>query len=424
MARRRGFIAEYQRQIRLAEQRERRAQTAAVRAHNQSVREAEAAQRKADAEQKRAARAVATRQREAERVAVAAHKAGMEAQAQALTNEYLAIYDEIDHILEATLDVDDYVDLPSLKAVVEHPTFDRARVAPEVPRPNLITPPPEPVFTPPPEPSGLRRAFGGVAKYEQEYHAAGQRWQDEHNRWQWLVSVEIPAQNARLLADYETAEREREATISRAYSQYERECTQRQLDVDLTNRDLDSLIAGLSNGDAEAVDEYIGIVLANSIYPDSFPVTHSFTFDSDLRELSLTAMVPPPSTVPTVKHVKYVAKSDELRETPLAQKDQRIRYNDAIAAVALRTLHEVFEADRAGHISSISLEVGTKAIDPATGHNKAVVFVLAAAAREQFLALNLSSVDKQAALGGINAALSKNPFALTPVANGSRSVRR
>jgi len=35
--------------------------------------------------------------------------------------------------------------------------------------------------------------------------------------------------------------------------------------------------------------------------------------------------------------------------------------------VALRSFHEVFEADRRGLIRSISLEVGTETIDPATG---------------------------------------------------------
>lgn len=424
MARRRGFIAEWQHQTRLAEQRQRREQAAAVRAHNQAVREAERAERAAQAAEQRAARAAAARDREAERAAKAAHKAQMEAQAQARTTEYLAIYDEIDHLLEATLDVDDYVDLEGLKVVAEHPKFEPTQVAPLLPKPRLVQPPPEPIFRPPAEPSGFRKAFGGKAKYEQQYLEARQRWQAEHDRWQYAVSVEIPAENARIQAQHEEAERERTEKIDRAYSEYQRECEQREAEAAETNAAIDTLIDGLGKGEAAAIDEYVGIVLANSVYPESFPVAHDFTFDSELRELTLSVDVPEPASIPVVKHVKYVASTDELRETPLAQKDQRARYNGAIYAVALRTLHEVFEADRAGHIDSISLEVRTETIDPATGHATSIVLVLAAAGREQFTELNLANVDKHAALVGINAAVSKNAFALTPVATDSRSVRR
>ncbi len=424
MARRRSFIAEWQHQTRLAEQRQRREQAAAVRAHNQAVRDAERAEREARAARNRARRAAKARDLDAERAAKAAYRAQMEAQARARSAEYVATYDEIDNLLEATLDIDDYVDLSGLKIVAEHPTFEPTRIAPLLLRPKLIGTPPEPVFIPPPEPSGLRNLFGGRAKYEQEYHAAGQRWQDAHARWQRAVTVDIPAENARILAAHEAAEREREDKIARAYSEYQRECEQREADAAESNEVIDTLIKGLGSGEVDSIDEYIGIVLANSIYPDSFPVSHDFTFDGDLRELRLLVTVPSPVSIPTVKHVKYVASADEMRETPLAQKDQRARYNNAVYAVALRTLHEVFEADRANHIESISLEVGTETADPATGHDVVIKFVLAAASREKFLALNLAGVDKLAALLGISASVSKNPFALTPVVAGNRSVRR
>ena len=424
MARRRGFIAEWQHQTRLAEQRQRREQNAAVRAHNQAVREAARAERQAEAARRRFERAAIARDREAERAAKAAYKAQMEAQAQARTTDYLAVYDEIDNILEATLDVDDYVDLAGLKTVANHPRFDPTSVAPMVPAPQFIAFPTEPAFTPPPEPSGLRKAFGGRTRYAKELEAAEMRWRFEHERWYHAVTVDIPAENARLQTDYETAQQKRENKVSKALRTHERECAEREKDVAEANAAIDALINGLAEGSPEAVDEYIGIVLANSAYPESFSVAHSFTFDSQLRELTLTAFVPPPSSVPAVKVVKYVASNDELRETPLSQKDQRTRYNDAVYAVALRTLHEVFEADRDERIDSISLDVATEALDPSTGHTAKIVLVLAAASRRQFTALNLGDVDKHAALIGLNAAISKNPFALIPVAAVGHSVRR
>src|SRR3954452_228159 len=46
-------------------------------------------------------------------------------------------------------------------------------------------------------------------------------------------------------------------------------------------------IQNLAYGVDDAVQEYVGIVLSNSVYPESFPVAHEFEFMSDLKELSL-----------------------------------------------------------------------------------------------------------------------------------------
>ncbi|HEY9564096.1 MAG TPA: hypothetical protein VIR30_10040, partial [Nocardioides sp.] len=82
--------------------------------------------------------------------------------------------------------------------------------------------------------------------------------------------------------------------------------------------------------------------------------------------------------------------------------------------VALRTLHEVFEAERRGLIQSISLEVGTETTDPATGIQGYVPFVAVAAERATFMAFDLSEVVPAATLQHLGAAASKNPLGLVP----------
>ena len=119
-----------------------------------------------------------------------------------------------------------------------------------------------------------------------------------------------------------------------------------------------------------------------------------------------------------------MATADEIRETVLSKADQKRRYNDAVHAVALRTMHEIFEADRVPWIDTISLSVRTVAVDPATGHDAEYVFVLAAAARETFAELNLRGVEPMAALIGLRAELAKNPFNLDSVGESGFEVRR
>ena len=133
-------------------------------------------------------------------------------------------------------------------------------------------------------------------------------------------------------------------------------------------------------------------------------------------------LVPGPSDVPEIKSYKYTKATDEIASTTLSQKECRDRYNGAIHQVALRSLHEVFESDRRGLIKTISLEVGTNTIDPATGQQTYVPFVIAAAERETFLAFELSAVVPALTLARLGAAVSKNPYSL--VAAERSGVRR
>jgi restriction system protein len=89
--------------------------------------------------------------------------------------------------------------------------------------------------------------------------------------------------------------------------------------------------------------------------------------------------------------------------------------------VTLRSIHEVFESDRRALIKTISLELGTETVDPATGRPTSVSFVVVGAAREAFLKLNLSAVVPALTLDRLGAAVSRNPYGLLAVeASGVR----
>ena len=167
---------------------------------------------------------------------------------------------------------------------------------------------------------------------------------------------------------------------------------------------------------------YIGIVLSNSVYPDAFPVRYEHNFGLPNRELRLTVTVPQPSDVPSVKEYKYVKAKDEITATLLPLKTQKDRYAGAVHQVAVRILHEIFEADRSGKIHSIALALGTEAISPATGLSETIPLVIVAADRETFRRFDLTNVVPRATLDHLGAAVSKSPFDLTP-ADTSHGVR-
>ena len=63
-------------------------------------------------------------------------------------------------------------------------------------------------------------------------------------------------------------------------------------------------------------------------------------------------------------------------------------------------------------IQTISLEVGTETIAPATGLKTFILFAAVGAERDAFLQLDLSNVIPAATLDHLGAAVSKNPYGL------------
>jgi restriction system protein len=215
---------------------------------------------------------------------------------------------------------------------------------------------------------------------------------------------------------------ERQRALEKERARYAQECAAREAEVTEHNAKIDELIANLGYGAVDAVQEYVSIVLANSVYPEEFEVEHDAVFEPATAELRLRALVPGPDKVPAVKAYKYTKASDEITETALSQKACKDRYAGAVHQVAVRSLHEIFQADRRGLIKTVSLEVGTEKVDPATGKQIYVPFVAVAAEREAFLEFDLSAVVPAATLDLLGAAVSKNPFGLVPA--NTAGIRR
>lgn len=416
MGRRRGFFAELQHQAKVAEQR----QQAANRQHAQAVKRAQVAHRAAERAQLAAERASEQDRKRLEREAAQAYAAARVAEAEDLTNDLVSKLAELDALLVATLAVDDFVDLESLRAVAKHPAFGHAHLQTPIPVPAPIPHPPLPVKR---EPEAVKGLIGRKQKQATAMAAAEAQYAADY--WAWkAVSDELPAKRAAALASHAESERIREQQLAAAVSQYERECAAREEQVREQNESLDQLIAGLGYGTVDAVQEYVSIVLANSVYPEWLTVAHTASFDPTEAELQMRVVVAGPDVVPTAKHYKYVKATDEIAAVAATQKETKDRYAALVHNVALRSLHEVFEADRRSLIRSISLELGTETISPATGQPIYVPFVAVASSRDEFEKLDLSAVIPPATLEHLGAAVSKNPYGLVPItANGVRRAR-
>jgi restriction system protein len=409
---RRGFFAELQHQSRVAAQDRARAEQVAARRRVAAARQAEQARKTAERTQSVLVRSAEAERKRLEKESRESYVAAREAEVAEKNDDLAQINEEINLLLAGALRVDAYVDLNSLRVEATHPPFNRGDLEILIPMPQWIPDPIEPVIAQIEPPSGLAKLFG-KKKYEEAVENA-QRIQDEAlTNWRSDCQA-VRARRQKAVEIHAVAETARLEALKSAREQYANECAARESAAATHNRKLGELIANLGYGTADAIQEYVEIVLSNSAYPEHFQVGFDSNFDPSTAELRLRVLVPGPTTISEVKLFKYAKASDEIVSTALSQKESRDRYADAIHQVALRSFHEVFEADRRGLVKTISLEVGTDTIDPATGQRAYIPFIIGAAERESFTKFDLSAVVPALTLGRLGAAVSKNPHDLVP----------
>lgn len=408
-----GFFASLQRAAQEAARESERQARQSARTHAAIAHRLEQARRAELRTLAQLDKAAASERKQLAKQAREAHVEAMQADVEERNQQLADVYEDIDTLLEATLSRDDYVDLNTLRTVATHPRFDRTDLETPAPKPAPIRDPLEPALSIPDAPSGLASIFGR-RQHREAVEEAKLTYERRHGEWQDACR-QVEARRQQANTDRLNLEAKRLLDLERERARYAKECADREAEAARRNKELEELIANLGYGTADAIQEYVSIVLSNSVYPHHFPVTHEFEFSQATAELNLRVLVPAPGAVSDVKAYKYSKSSDEIVSTTLSQKESRERYASAIHQVALRSFHEIFESDRRGLIQTISLEVGANSVNPATGQPTYVPFVIAAAERQAFLALELSAVVPALTLEHLGAAVSKNPFGLVGV---------
>lgn len=373
-----GILKEMQRAQARQERAQRQAQAAAYRHHQHLHREADRAKKAAE-------RASAADERERKRLYAEARNAEVAAN----NSDLQARIDELDGLLQATLDVDDHIDFRRLRKFVKHPPFQPGPLG------TPLSPPHWRRFEPL-APSGIGKLFGGQAKYQQHlaqaHHAFGQ----------------AQAQHA-------AAEAGRQRRLAAAYQGYQQDRTKVEAETKAHNAEVDRFAAAVAAGDPAAVVNYFGMVLGNSVYPDDFPQRYRLAYVPESRQLVVEYHLPTLDVIPAVREYRYVKVRDEISTVARPAKEVRERYASTVSKVTLRTIHELFESDRARLVDTIVFNGVVDTTDPRTGTAVQPCLVTLRTTREVFTALTLRSVDPGACLQHLNASVSKRPEALAPV---------
>ncbi len=175
----------------------------------------------------------------------------------------------------------------------------------------------------------------------------------------------------------------------------------------------------IMNGDSEEILKYSTSILQSSAYPDEFPQTARLSFNATTGELVIEYDLPAYDDImPTLKGYKYIKTRDEVQEIAFNKTDQkglRVLYEDVVAAIALRTLHEVFSAEGLEKVKSIAFNGMVSGVDKATGKDVRPCIITLHTSREEFSQLDLNRVDRVACLKYLKAQTSPSSEELIPV---------
>jgi len=296
----------------------------------------------------------------------------------------------LDNLLLETLSIDSFLDFQKLKEQPNLPIFNPGQLA-------VGEPPPSPQMYLPAELTGLQKFVPGA----KEKHA-------KETAKAWDVYRSYAAQHA-------ARESVRQQNLAQARAAFEHHVAEIQQRTAALNAEIDSFQREFFAGSPFAIINYFTMVLTASNYPDGFPQHAKLAYVPESRQLVIEYDLPSIDIVPAVGSYKYIKARDEITEVARPQTQRKALYASMIAQVTLRTLFELFKADRTGYLDTVVLNGYVDSVDKGTGRLARTCLVTVRTSRDTFTQLNLSKVDPLACLNVLNASVSKSPAELAPV---------
>jgi restriction system protein len=294
----------------------------------------------------------------------------------------------LEGLLSSTLAVDDTLDFEVLKEHPKIPRFDPGRLGQAVERPVLDAPP---------APSGLRGLLPGAkAKHEQ-------------------AIADAEAAHATATEAWQQGEDQRLVALAAKRSEHDAQVQALRDEIAAQHAQVDAFRAAYEAGDPDAVLNHASMVLASSRYPQDFPQQHKVAYVPESRQLVVEMDLPGLAVVPEDLEYRYVKTKDEITAKARPVTQRRALYASVVSQIALRTVHEIFESDRAGHLESVVFNGHVDTIDPRTGQPIRPCLITLRTTRDVFDGLDLAHVEPQACLKGLSASVSKSPAELAPV---------
>jgi restriction system protein len=382
--------------------------------------------KKRDAAARTAARSHRVQQAQADKEAKRRYLEEQKAEATRRTLEARALQERLSSALASTLSYDDAIDFESLK--------DRMPFPKEKPRKQSLPPAP----TPQPVPQAPRREdskyqpqLGFLDKLISSRRAAKEAVAEaafEADLVEWTRQKDRVEEANRSAADFYARQiSELDAAHVQAVRRWEAERADYLAEQARGHEAVDAFRTRYEAREPEAIVEYCDMVLAGSVYPECMPQEFELDFNPETGILAVDYQLPSPDDLPTLTEVKYVQSDDSFSEKHLTEGQKAKLYDELLYQVTLRTLHELFEADRVGVLKAIVFNGIVTSIDRGTGKETTACILSLQALRDPFLEINLANVDPKACfrqLKGVGSSKLHSVTAVAPILNVRREDGR
>ncbi len=232
------------------------------------------------------------------------------------------------------------------------------------------------------------------------YHAGEKRVVETYN-------AQVHEYNERRRA----AKREFETRLA----DYERQRQAFQAEQENHNRAIAEFRVRYEHALPDAVERLVQMVLDNSAYPDGVTGDPEVQFDEPSRTLVANFWLPHTSQVPATAEYKFVASRKEIRPVEMKKAEFQAFYDDVLHQVALRTVHEIFQADFRRHVQAAVFNGWVRGLDAKTGKEFTSCVLSCQAPREQFEGFDLERVSAKECVRGLRG-ITAGPLAeLAPV---------
>jgi restriction system protein len=327
-------------------------------------------------EYERAIAAHARDQRAADKATRQQYVSERMAAVQEFNNAIAARVGELNAVLRHTLSVDDNINFDSLLTAADYPPFQ--------PPANLAKPGDAPIHNSAEAPikplNFIERAFKSkrVEKATQNQAEVQARYDAEYNK---------------LLTAYQTAEKSRQEHLTQLRAEYEHDRKAFMREVVSKNAEIEEFKAAYLAGEKDAIEAYNTLVLDRSEYPDDFPSEHEVQYDKASATVSVSKQVPSVTIIPKFASCNYVKSSDSISEKPRTKTDLKSIHTAILCQIALRTIHELFEADQKDWIRTIDFSGYLVAVDPARGGTWKPTVIRLSMTKDQLLSIKLHQIE-------------------------------
>ena len=181
------------------------------------------------------------------------------------------------------------------------------------------------------------------------------------------------------------------------------------------NSKIDAMEKAYLDQNPNSIVEYCEMVLNNSQYPESFPKDFEIEFNPDNGILIVEYQLPRLESIPKIKEVKYLASKNELKKVYYSDSQISKLFDEAIYKISLRTIHELFEADKAIVLKCISFNGWIRAINTAIGKEENNCIISLQVKKDDFIQIDLGNVEPRTCFRNLKGVSGSKLSSLTPI---------